>query len=76
MRFDQPRCSVCGQWARGTLELLPGLALLIFHDNGEAEYQGETKIAWNDQVPYRDAKDRVTLQCPNGHQWQAHLTNA
>ena len=76
MTFDVPRCAVCDELARGTLEMVSGLALLIFDEHGEAEYEGETKIAWNDQVTCRDVEDRVTLKCPNGHQWQAQLTDS
>jgi hypothetical protein len=55
--------------------LVPGLALLIFDENGAAEYEGETKIAWNDQVTCRDDEGRVTLECPAGHRWRAQLTD-
>ena len=75
MTFDVPRCTVCGELARGTLEMVPGIALLIFDENGGAEYEGETKIAWNDQATCHDAERRVTLECPNGHRWQARLTD-
>jgi len=73
MTFDMPWCTVCGQLARGMLEIVPGLALLNFDNAGRAEYEGETKIAWDDQLPCRDRQGRLTLQCPDGHQWQAQL---
>ena len=50
---------------------MPGIALLIFNENDTAEYEGETKIAWDNQVTSRDSDGRVTLECPSGHQWQA-----
>jgi hypothetical protein len=71
MRFDVPRCTLCGELASGTLEQVPGIALLIFDENDTAEYAGETKMAWDDQVTCRDSDGRVTLECPSGHQWQA-----
>lgn len=71
MMFDVPRCPVCGELASGTLETVPGLALLCFDENGEAAYVGETKIAWNDQVTCHDREGQVTLECPDGHRWQA-----
>jgi hypothetical protein len=62
----------CGVWER-----VPGLALLDFDATGTAEYFGETKIQWDGQVPDVDADGRVTLECENGHQWQAKdLDNA
>jgi hypothetical protein len=56
------------------LESVPGLALLAFDDSGEAQYAGETAVAWDDQVPCRDVEDRVTLECPDGHRWQTRHT--
>jgi hypothetical protein len=47
--------------------------LLIFDEAGRAQYEGETKIAWDDQLPCRDRHGRLTLQCPDGHSWQAQL---
>ena len=73
MRFDLPRCPTCGELAMGTRELVPGVALLVFNEKGEAEYQGETRMDWNDQVTCHDQEGRVTLECPNGHQWRARL---
>jgi hypothetical protein len=58
------------------LETVPGVALLTFDENGNAEYAGETKIAWDEQVTCRDGEGRVTLECPNGHRWQAQRTYA
>lgn len=75
MVFDAPRCSICGELASGTLESVPGVALLVFDENGQAEYEGETKLNWNDQITCRDGEGRVTLECPNGHQWQARIAD-
>jgi len=71
MTFDVPRCTVCGELAKGTLEQVPGIALLNFDEHDTAEYAGETELAWNDQGTCRDGDGRVTLECPRGHQWQA-----
>ena len=51
--------------------MVRGLALLIVDEQGAAEYEGETKIDWDSQVTVADARGRVTLECPGGHQWQA-----
>lgn len=73
MKCDAPRCSLCGETAIGTLELVPGLALVRFNAEGEAEYEGETRMDWNNQITRRDSAGQVTLECPHGHQWQARL---
>ena len=73
MKFDVPRCSVCGETAIGTLESVPGLALLVFDQRGDAEYAGETRLDWNGQTTVCDGDGQVTLECPNGHQWPSHM---
>jgi len=73
MKSDVPCCSVCGEMAIGTLELVPGLALLRFNQEGEAEYEGETRMDWNNQITPRDSAGRATLECSNGHQWAARM---
>lgn len=71
MRFAPYRCPECDQLAAGTVEVVQGIALVTFDDEGDAEYTGETKIDWNSQVTVRDALGRITLECPEGHQWPA-----
>ena len=71
MEFDVPRCPVCGELARGSLEQVPGLALLLFDEHGKAEYEGETTMFWDDQNTVHDENGRVTLECPAGHRWAA-----
>lgn len=72
MHFLSWKCPICHQPAEGTLETVFGLALLQFDDHGKAEYAGETQIDWNTQVTCRDRDGKVTLQCPEGHRWQAN----
>ena len=71
MRFTPWKCPDCGQPAEGTVETVPGLALLVFDDSGQAEYEGETKIEWDGQATCRDESGNTILECPNGHQWSA-----
>ena len=71
MRFTPWKCPECGQSAQGTVDTIPGLALLAFDDNGNAEYNGETKIDWNNQTTLHDESGRDLLECPAGHQWPA-----
>jgi len=73
MKFDVPCCSVCGEAATGTLESVPGLALLVFDQQGLAEYAGETRWDWNSQATLRDGLGRAMLECCHGHQWPSHM---
>ena len=71
MRFTPWKCPRCGQAAAGTQETIPGLALLMFDDDGQAEYSGETTVYWNGQESCWDEFGRAILECPNGHAWSA-----
>jgi hypothetical protein len=71
MRFDPPTCPECGEYAKGTFETIPGVALLMFDDDGNAEYFGQTDVGWDGQETDRDEQGRATLICPSGHAWQA-----
>lgn len=71
MRFEPSNCLTCGQQAKGVLETVPGVALLLFDESGDAQYAGETDVCWDSQSSVRDRSGRVTLVCPDGHQWSA-----
>jgi hypothetical protein len=71
MRFTPWKCPQCGQSAAGTVETVPGLALLTIDESGQAEYAGETTIDWNGQTSCRDQSGKAILECPDGHQWPA-----
>lgn len=75
MRFTPWKCPECGQPANGTLEMIPGLALLTFDDNGEATYAGDTEIDWDNQMTRDDEDGRVRLECPAHHRWPADSTD-
>ena len=64
MRFSPWKCPECDQAARGTVEIIRGLALLLFDEQDNAEYEGETKIDWDSQVTLADSCGRFTLECP------------
>ena len=67
MRFTPWKCPECNQAAKSTVELIRGLALLMFDEEGDADYEGETKVDWDSQTSLLDARNQVTLECPNGH---------
>jgi len=76
MRFDPWKCPECGQQARGTLEAIPGVALLLFDDDGSADYLGGTDVCWDGQKTVRAEDGRVTLVCPDGHDWPAVMDDS
>ena len=71
MRFTPWKCPECDQPAQGTVDIIPGLALLAFDSNGNADYDGETKVDWNNQATQHDESGRDLLECPAGHRWPA-----
>jgi hypothetical protein len=71
MRFDPWKCPECGQPAKGILETVPGLTRLFFDEDGDAEYDGGVDLCWDGLTEVRDTDGRVTLECSEGHQWQA-----
>ena len=73
MRLDPWKCPECDQPAKGTLETIPGIALLLFDEYGDAEYLGETDVCWDGQTAVRDQEGRVTLICADGHEWLASM---
>lgn len=73
MKFEPHRCPECREKAIGTLETLPALAMLNLADNGEADWSGYTKPLWDGQLTVKDGEGKVTLQCDNGHEWQATM---
>lgn len=73
MRFEPWKCPQCDEPARGSIETIPGVALLVFDDDGHADYAGETEIDWNGQTTRKDAAGKVCLVCPNSHRWAAEF---
>jgi len=75
MKFTPITCPTCGEPAEGTLDTVPGVALLhVDAQTGEAEYRGETEMWWDDQKTILDSVGRYMLCCPNGHDWPATLS--
>jgi len=73
MKFSQINCPECGARARGIIEKVMGCALLNSEDNddGTVDYSGQTDVWWQEQIPIHDEEGRVTLICPEAHEWQA-----
>lgn len=73
MRFDPWKCPKCSQPAKGMLEMVPGLTRLCFDKAGDAEYDGGVDLCWDGLTEVSDEQGRVTLECCQGHQWQAEF---
>lgn len=77
MKFECHKCPQCGEVAEATLEEINGWALLVFEEDGTADWEGETKIDWNSQKTYEDPMSgEVSLRCPSGHTWQTDMVTA
>lgn len=77
MKFEHHKCPECGQVAEATLENLTGWALLVFDQDGVADWEGETKVDWNSQETDEDPMTgEITLRCPDGHVWQTDMVSA
>jgi hypothetical protein len=73
MRFEKPRCPKCGALAKGTLETIPGVALLRCDAQGQnAEHTGQTDMDWDNQETVRH-DGVVTLVCGCGQEWQTDV---
>lgn len=74
MKLLIPKCPTCGGPATGTIETVSGLALLTLPDeNGVCDYEGETKIWWDEQRTIYDDKGRAKLVCHQGHEWASAI---
>lgn len=73
MKLEIPKCPECGELAHGVLESLAGMAMLNVSENGDAEYDGETDVWWDEQRTVYDADGRATLWCRNRHEWQSRI---
>ena len=64
-----PRCPECGEPARGTVEMVHGVAL-VYADpaTGQPRYAGETDIDWDSQQTVQCDGKPVWI-CACGHEW-------
>ena len=66
-----PRCPECGEPARGTLEEVQGVALVMADpQTGKPLYAGETDIDWDSQQTVQREGKPVWV-CASGHDWPA-----
>lgn len=78
MIFETPTCPECGLPAYGTVEHIPGVALLAEDatPGTDVEWAGETKVEWDGQTTESDAEGRVLLTCRSGHEWWSKVKEA
>ena len=76
MKFAIPCCPTCGEQASGTLETVPGVALIQPDEKhpGHFDYAGETKMFWDSQETVTDVMGAATLICDHGHEWQSFVS--
>lgn len=71
MKITPCKCPECGGDIRGTVDQVPGIALLTDLGGGDFEYAGETEVFWDGQTPETDADGRQLVQCENSHEFYA-----
>ncbi len=71
-----PTCPACGEMARGTLEVVHGVALVqLDAETGQITYAGETGMCWDSQtLVLRD--DKPVWVCGCGHEWTRDIRPA
>ena len=74
MRFTQPNNPKTGKAAIGTCDMIPGIALVQFNEDGSADYVGETKVDWDGQRTITDKSGRVQLIDQDGSTWFSEMT--
>lgn len=70
MKFDPVRCPTCRALARGTAEILTGVAEFDHRDNGLCAYSGHTEVFF-DEAKTAMSDSRYVLICASGHTWLA-----
>lgn len=75
MKFTPCNCLECGEPLMGTVETVPGVALMDQDqdEDGHFEYSGETKIFWEGQTTDVLDDGKWLVQCENGHEWAAEV---
>jgi hypothetical protein len=68
-----PRCPECGEPARGTLEIVQGVALVAADpDTGRPVYAGDTEMYWDSQRTV-EREGKFVWVCSCGHDWPVDL---
>lgn len=78
--IGQLKCPECGEDIQGTVDLVPGVALMTVAPDGAFEWDGETKMTWDGQsnwedhrismgVPPSTPKRMWRVTCANAHEW-------
>jgi uncharacterized protein YbaR (Trm112 family) len=72
MKIEVACCPECKEPAKGTLELIPGVAGLIVREDGMADYTGYTDFNYDGQESV--IRDNMhVLICPRGHEWKSKI---
>jgi len=74
MRFAIAVCPTCGGPPEGSVDLIPGTAMLHQNDDGTFDWEGETEVHWDGQYNIAIAPDTMTVQCWQGHEWTTPYT--
>jgi len=74
MRIEKSTCPECGEQLRGTIEIVHGVALIGINADGTAEYEGDTDMWWDEQIPVAgEATNTFRVICHNSHEWETRI---
>lgn len=69
-RLLTPNCPQCNQPARGTVEVLSGMATIAIEEDGEYDHDGNgTEIWWDCAETKTNERGEISLICREGHEW-------
>jgi hypothetical protein len=63
------KCPECGEEIIGSVDLVPGCALMNVEPDGTFEWAGETEMFWDGQYNHCEDPTKLLVQCRNGHEW-------
>lgn len=67
------KCPECGEEIKGSVDLVPGCALMNVDPDGTFEWAGETEMDWDNQHNLEQDPKRMRVQCCDGHEWIVDL---
>ena len=66
-------CPECGKQVHGSVDLIPGTAMLEAHEDGTFDYCGETTVHWEGQYSVENEAGLPFVCCEDGHEWGATI---
>lgn len=77
MKFKRSTCPNCGKRPERILETVQAQYYITHQGGGEYDYDAwqASDVDWESSEPIVDDAGRVTLTCPDGHEWEAKMAD-